>query len=1027
MCRRGAEAVLQASTEHSVGHRASSSESATGLEAQAAGEHADGHRVSSSEAATGLEAQVALSESKPVVDPPELDAGGLVRDTDETPGWIPGTFPTIFQNETGDPHNYLLRKPDLESWGLHVLRSRGWRAQAHMTFMYWWTNMRQRIRALGAKKWFVKDNPKATGYTVDDLKEMSVGVLAKKMVGYTQNIPGTRGSKGRIRKIILDMVRQVEIETRAANGGLGDVPCLFGTLTSQRYHWDGIIRTIAEIEGEPGDAYKSFSQSKRRSLVNKYPLFVAWYCAVRLELTLKTLVVPVFGASNYVAVFEWSPTGGMVHLHYILWRSGAPRFDLQAERLLEKAKTLRKANLVSAAYAQTEKMDDILDFFERYVSEWNPSKDAKGQDLVDVEAERVNRANVRHTAAATEEEMLALLGEDQAEARREHYMRMVRLEHLHDYHHPDPLGPPNPCQACAKLLKGSGNMYYCSNGMPKDLVLDRSQQSISQDPLRMDLWRCHLSRNCRLMNSHMPVVSFGDQSNTDAQPIATKKQAEMYCCKYCSKHHKNIGARCAIFDIQEKMEAKDQHGAEKYGQRWEPTTLGGQLHKAFMAEIGEEMCQAEVAHHANHLPEFLVSRQVRNVHLYRKMLAITLPSAGAAEEWGEEWGEEEARDLEEAGQKRIHRASDIELYESRHSYEFWDEGSPDLPRPLPTYLPWKASPAEQLLDMSLFEFYRLVHYHGGRSPFLSWRDPTGENPSALPIVCMQPRLTLREGAGFARNAQWALVQYHPWQNRAESFLATDDKGEPRDPEYVKDFFRNWVESDRCPWYIQEQYDHDNNRTFRQARSAGAQGAGPRASSALSAAGPETKAPQGGGTVEEDKWESSEGETASETESSESEPPPEGTRLLRQLRGATNVEEVTRQPELQRRTIAARHAHNVYRNTKVTSRAQEEQSAVPAGVRNVMEDSDDDEAWDGGDSKELEKETQALQVAKNWLSDKAERQSWDAAAEAMAIGAEEVEVDLRQPKDATGQPLSWDDVRRMLDAGAGAGHKHSDPD
>ena len=96
----------------------------------------------------------------------------------------------------------------------------------------------------------------------------------------------------------------------------------------------------------------------------------------------------------------------------------------------------------------------------------------------------MNRASVRHTAAATVEEMLELLGEgeEQAQARWGHYMRMVRLEQLHDYHHPDPLGPPNPCQACAKLLKGSGNMYYCSNGMPKDLALDRSQQSISQDP-----------------------------------------------------------------------------------------------------------------------------------------------------------------------------------------------------------------------------------------------------------------------------------------------------------------------------------------------------------------------------------------------------------------------------------------------------------------------------------------------------------------------------------------------------------------
>ena len=99
---------------------------------------------------------------------------------------------------------------------------------------------------------------------------------------------------------------------------LGDVPCLFGTLTSQRYHWDGIIRIIAQVEGI--DDHTTLSKSKRRQLVNKYPLFVAWYGAVRLELTLKTIAVPVFGASAYVAVFEWSPTGGMVHLHYILWR-----------------------------------------------------------------------------------------------------------------------------------------------------------------------------------------------------------------------------------------------------------------------------------------------------------------------------------------------------------------------------------------------------------------------------------------------------------------------------------------------------------------------------------------------------------------------------------------------------------------------------------------------------------------------------------------------------------------------------------
>ena len=63
---------------------------------------------------------------------------------------------------------------------------------------------------------------------------------------------------------------------------------------------------------------------------------------------------------------------------------------------------------MSAANSQTEKMDDILGIFEHYVSKWNPRKDANSQDPENVEAERVNRANVRNTAAATVEEMPAL-------------------------------------------------------------------------------------------------------------------------------------------------------------------------------------------------------------------------------------------------------------------------------------------------------------------------------------------------------------------------------------------------------------------------------------------------------------------------------------------------------------------------------------------------------------------------------------------------------------------------------------------
>ena len=80
------------------------------------------------------------------------------------------------------------------------------------------------------------------------------------------------------------------------------------------------------------------------------------------------------------------------------------------------------------------------------------------------------------------------------------------------------------------------------------------------------------------------------------------------------------------------MNLKDQDGRGKQGEYWEDAKLGGQLHKAFMAEIGEEMCQAEVAHHANRIPEFFVSRRVKSVHLYRKLLALTCRKTPHAEE-----------------------------------------------------------------------------------------------------------------------------------------------------------------------------------------------------------------------------------------------------------------------------------------------------------------------------------------------------------------------------------------------------------
>ena len=339
------------------------------------------------------------------------------------------------------------------------------------------------------------------------------------------------------------------------------------------------------------------------------------------------MVVPIFGASAYVAVFEWSPTGGMVHLHYVLWKAGAPRFDLRAEGIQAEVEKLRKEGLVAMQNVRC-KIHDVVDFFDRYVSEWNPNKDAEGRPRVDHVAERVNQGK-EHTAAVSVEEMLKLLQDDMGQQRREYYERAVRTEHMHDFHYPDPNGIPNPSQPCARRLKGTVNCWYCASGYPREMVCMPSDRSIAQDALRPDLWRCNLCRNCYLMNSHMPAVTVGGQSNSDAQPVVTKHQAEMYCCKYCSKHTKDPSSRGTLLDVVDDMERKDANSKERIGEHYRPTQLGAKLHRAFMAEIGEEMCQAEVAHHANKCPEYLCSRWEKQIHLYKKALAFDTDKKGA--------------------------------------------------------------------------------------------------------------------------------------------------------------------------------------------------------------------------------------------------------------------------------------------------------------------------------------------------------------------------------------------------------------
>ena len=95
----------------------------------------------------------------------------------------------------------------------------------------------------------------------------------------------------------------------------------------------------------------------------------------------------------------------------------------------------------------------------------------------------------------------------------------------------------------------------------------------------------------------------------------------------------------------------------------------------------------------------------------------------------------------------------------------------------------------------------------------------------------------------------------------------------------------------------------------------------------------------------------------------------------------NMEQISRREQQEK---------NDYCNTRCICMTQEEQSAIPAGVFNADEDSDDEDAY-LGEQRELQKEMQELLAAKHWINQK----GWDVASEVQVVSPSSGKIiDLR---------------------------------
>ena len=175
------------------------------------------------------------------------------------------------------------------------------------------------------------------------------------------------------------------------------------------------------------------------------------------------------------------------------------------------------------------------------------------------------------------------------------------------------------------------------------------------------------------------------------------------------------------------MESKDASAREHFGEGYEATKLGSKLHRAFMAEIGEEMCQNEVAHHANGCPEYFCSRPEKWVYLYKKGLAIGVPSA--ARDGAKHSATGHSEESSATGHRVSAQRSDVDLYECRTQYRFWPTDTPSSP-----HLSAQDTPEAQVAVANVWEFSVACDSEEGRIP--TW---SGTQQTTCPSSPCPPR------------------------------------------------------------------------------------------------------------------------------------------------------------------------------------------------------------------------------------------------------------------------------------------------
>ena len=513
------------------------------------------------------------------------------------PGLFTKCFPTLFPRASADlhhnpPNNLRIEPVTLPQWLKHLMCYKDGRFARHHRFRYYTYNMLQRRRASETGRVFMKRNENQRAMSLDELNELLQHGNKSIEIGlmhFGSNIRGTKMWKVSKRLELKDMIDFI------------GPPTFFCTCSCADVHWPFMQKLLKRHEEGPLPDDIEIDERERIGRVSRNPHLVSAFFVKRFKLFIEEIINKNNNLAHHWAIFEWQHRGS-VHAHCLFWLNDCPFPN--PEQIAKNGTTEEKMQLLS--------------YYDKYISAWNPSSINKRQ-LENLLQNKPNDPQLANPTINPPQPTIhpCRIPCSEIENNAEDKASLIHKVQRHVQ-----------CSTvtCLRQKKNS-NIVECKAGFPKEM---NSQSKFAQNSKNKDIYEYIPARNDPLLNNY-PENDWHQifRANMDIKPVLSIKSLLTYLLKYVTKGEppsetlQEVTNRiCAAADIG----ARGRNSLNVFI-KW------------LTNSVGRDITAQEVMHHLLELEAYLTSESFALVFLHQTEVNAEQVSNSA-------WEKYLARDIE---------------------------------------------------------------------------------------------------------------------------------------------------------------------------------------------------------------------------------------------------------------------------------------------------------------------------------------------------------------------------------------------